>query len=762
MSRNHRQELSGITSASQPWRFLLSIATVIGILGADCFARQCDEAIWTRLPSQPGGVAKVAYDTARQVLVWHHGATWESATGDTWTLRTTAGPAPASGIDDIVYDEARHVTILFHGYSYGSQPPETWQWDGSTWTLLTNTGPSTRANANLVYDPFEERVILFGGSHDSTMFNDTWAWNGSAWTLLVPGQASSPPPRELAGLAYDPQRSKVVLFGGNTFAAPYRLGDTWEFDGASWTQVASTGPGGREGHGMAYDPVRHATVVYGGYLGVTGPVGDTWEWDGAEWTNPAVTSPAGTRIEHGMVFHPALGRVVSVGGTNSNTAAPQVRTWQWTGDSWSVVGTPPALPPARSFSAMAYDSQRQRTVMYGGSSLADTWEFDGACWLQHATSGPGPRYAHCMAYDSNRGVTVLYGGASNTDTWEWNGATWSLASSIGPGTRSAACMAFDSDRGVCVLFGGGSTNDTWEWDGNDWSPIAASGPMNRSGAGMVFDAARHVSTVFGGAGGSFTELSDSWSWNGSSWTQDFTTTTPPARRHHVMAYDSARARTVLFGGRFGRDVFPLFLSDTWERDGSTWQLSGATGPSPRSSASMAFDAARGQMVLFGGLFELDDTWLYTVGPVAPPVVTVQPQDRAGAPGGAVSFSVVAEGRGTLTYQWRRNTQPLTDGPTVYGSRSAVLSINPLSVTDTGLYDVVVFNGCAPIASDGATLSVSHCPADFNADGVENSQDFFDFLGAFFAHSAEADFDGSGVVDSADFFAFLTAFFAGCP
>ena len=59
------------------------------------------------------------------------------------------------------------------------------------------------------------------------------------------------------------------------------------------------------------------------------------------------------------------------------------------------------------------------------------------------------------------------------------------------------------------------------------------------------------------------------------------------------------------------------------------------------------------------------------------------------------------------------------------------------------------------------VRLSFCSADFNSDGVGNSQDFFDYLTAFFGNFASADFNHNGVVNSQDFFDFLTAFFNGC-
>lgn len=54
-----------------------------------------------------------------------------------------------------------------------------------------------------------------------------------------------------------------------------------------------------------------------------------------------------------------------------------------------------------------------------------------------------------------------------------------------------------------------------------------------------------------------------------------------------------------------------------------------------------------------------------------------------------------------------------------------------------------------------------CTAEFNADGVVNSQDFFDFQTAFFAGDPIADINHDGFVNSQDFFDFLTAMNQGC-
>jgi hypothetical protein len=69
-----------------------------------------------------------------------------------------------------------------------------------------------------------------------------------------------------------------------------------------------------------------------------------------------------------------------------------------------------------------------------------------------------------------------------------------------------------------------------------------------------------------------------------------------------MAYDAARGVSVLFGGYAAG-----YASDTWEWDGSEWTLRVVAGPSPRIGHAMAYDSARGVTVLFGG-DRFGETW----------------------------------------------------------------------------------------------------------------------------------------------------------
>jgi len=80
-----------------------------------------------------------------------------------------------------------------------------------------------------------------------------------------------------------------------------------------------------------------------------------------------------------------------------------------------------------------------------------------------------------------------------------------------------------------------------------------------------------------------------------------------------MAYDAATGTVVLFGG-LGSPVPPF--RDTWTWNGSTWtKQHPATRPAARYLATSAYDAATGTVVLFGGVggsnqHPLGGTWTW--------------------------------------------------------------------------------------------------------------------------------------------------------
>jgi hypothetical protein len=74
---------------------------------------------------------------------------------------------------------------------------------------------------------------------------------------------------------------------------------------------------------------------------------------------------------------------------------------------------------------------------------------------------------------------------------------------------------------------------------------------------------------------------------------------PPPREDAGMTYDAARQNVVLFGG--DRDATTTLLSDTWTWDGLSWtEHHPITSPSPRSRMAMTYDEAHNLVVLFGG------------------------------------------------------------------------------------------------------------------------------------------------------------------
>jgi MYXO-CTERM domain-containing protein len=205
-------------------------------------------------------------------------------------------------------------------------------------------------------------------------------------------------------------------------------------------------------------------------------------------------------------------------------------------------------------------------------------------------------------------------------------AVWQkVGSSAIPDGRYLQAVAFDSTRNVAVMFGGEIWNmnmgtgapsgETWEWSPATahWTNRTSAGPQARSGAAMAYDAARNKFVLFGGRAGSGYNYEDTWEWDPTTgaWT-DVTTagSHPAARAQHVMVWESSTGKVLLFGGgrsdsnSYDGTGISVSLGDTWEYDGATkiWtQAKAAASPTERHDSAMIWDSARKVAVLFGGM-----------------------------------------------------------------------------------------------------------------------------------------------------------------
>lgn len=308
-------------------------------------------------------------------------------------------------------------------------------------------------------------------------------------------------------------------------------------------------------------------------------------------------------------------------------------------NTWRLT-SPTTKPPARSHAAMAYDSARQRLVLFGGwngADLDDTWEYTGANWIQKSpTTKPAARDSAAMAYDVAHQKVVLFGGYDGAgvalgDTWLWDGTNWSspALATPAPSARYGAGAAWDSVTSTVVIFGGRYSsnsgtgtnyNDVWLWNGSGWAqcsttslpPCPGTPPSARTGAGVIRDGLQLV--VFGGGADWYmaTTYGDMSTLGIGGWSS-FTGSRPSARGWMGFAFDAHANAGVLFGGFSGQNAV---LGDTWRWSGGAWAaLSPATAPTARGAPAMAYDSQRQVIVMFGGengdIFfpsYFDETW----------------------------------------------------------------------------------------------------------------------------------------------------------
>jgi N-acetylneuraminic acid mutarotase len=437
------------------------------------------------------------------------------------------------------------------------------------------------------------------------------------------------PLRMDADLVYDSESDRMIFFGGATENLQTDWDDTWSYDynTNNWTEMSpAISPPASDWHQMAYHSGQDKVVLFGGHVA----------GGGTDWQN------------HDETW-----------------------TYDLNTDTWTNMA-PASAPPALAAQTMAYDSESDLIVLFGGSGddwysnnhmYSDTWTYDliSNTWTNVTTSiHPSPRSWPVMAYDIESDLMVLFGGWEIVggewivlnDTWTYDTNTNTWAEIVIPdGPDSLGDLVYDSESDRMVFFGGALSlselvedlvSETWSYDTNTetWEMMNVDiRPPPRSRVQMTYDSESDVAILFGGIidGGWPTEevVYDCWAyslngnyWNNVNWDWQQVTpdVSPEPREGCSMTYDSESDLVVMFGGSLNLTYVDGPVPDFWG-DNETWtynytsntwtNMTPANSPPMRYGAGMVYDEESDIIVMYGGIGSngthhqsLNDTWAY--------------------------------------------------------------------------------------------------------------------------------------------------------
>jgi len=301
--------------------------------------------------------------------------------------------------------------------------------------IETGGGPPARHDASLAAAAGAGRVYLFGGRDLDGCLGDLWSFDPKrdAWEQIE--TESGPEPRSGAGLAWDPEGGRLVLYGGychDELGRRHFMRDLWWFTpGEGWSrEFLAGGPGPRAWHAMTVSGRR--AVVFGG----SGPaprshLQEIWALDlqTPRWVRLA--ADGGPRMAGRPVVTPAPDEPdrLHVLGRDGIPTPRQAGVWTLSlpGDGWSGPGGAQARPPV-DFHTAAAGAGGWMVLLAGPSPTRTGW----SAWWRHAgrkewhrarvAGGPAcPTGMACAPEPGAQGGFICFGGARREEicatTW---------------------------------------------------------------------------------------------------------------------------------------------------------------------------------------------------------------------------------------------------------------------------------------------------------------------------------------------------------
>ena len=191
-----------------------------------------------------------------------------TTTKGSWTqvCGNVTTPCEPSGVQEAaaVYDPVRDLVVMYGGLDGGSPSANMWEYAPATNTwkkVCGGCGPPPLFGEGLAYDPTRDEILLFGGMGSrGTLNTETWLYSPRTHKWKKANPDTHPPTQKFPVMDYVPKLRQVVLIGAEAGGA-----HTWTFDGSEWKDLGiHGGPAlaspAKQNQG-AYDPVADDFVL---------------------------------------------------------------------------------------------------------------------------------------------------------------------------------------------------------------------------------------------------------------------------------------------------------------------------------------------------------------------------------------------------------------------------------------------------------------------------------------------------------------------
>ncbi|MBI3969044.1 MAG: hypothetical protein HY329_25675 [Chloroflexi bacterium] len=433
------------------------------------------------------------------------------------------------------------------------------------------------------------------------------------------------------------------------------------------------------------------------------------------------------------------------GATTGVSAGPTFVALNQATPVWSrLAATDTAgVPAARFGQAAVWDGQANRLLVFGGcvsgncaATTNDLWQFSATAGWQlliadGAAGAPPPRYGHTAAWDADGGRLLVFGGfddARRNDLWQYTTADgWrQLSPNLAEGSPpSGGFAAWDGSAGRLLLFRAG---DVWQYTLDaGWRQVTDEGTRGVAPAveAAAWDPQARRLFAFGGELHHSTGIdhrNDLWQLSVDRGWQPLTANgapgSPAPRSYYSATWDATAGRLLLFGGFGGGTLY----DDLWQyTTAGGWQLLAAHGaggaPACRAGAAVAWDSARGRLLVFGGTgYEYrryGDLWQYGVPVGAVPASNTNV--RPALPAGAIFVPTVRNGYTEYCGSWRTDLQVSS----LDAAKSSTVRVQLVRADGT-----VAATGAAvtlaPGRSQSLALAALGAPDDFEGSAIVNA------------------------------------------